>query len=305
LVKVDYIGICGTDKAIYKGTYRPKKMPIILGHEFTGIITDISDDLEKDLMGRRIVSEINITCGSCWFCTNGLKNHCIRRETLGISRDGALAEYIVLPAENIYTVDLDPLDAVFVEPLASILEMINITPPKHGSNIAVIGSGTIASLALQVLRYYYPNQLVTVVRGDSPKKKFIERYSDTVVSIDDVDRYTMENTIEGRGFDYVVEASGSIDGFSIASKIVRPRGTIAVKSTHGSDVTIDLTRIVVDEVVISGSRCGPFIPAIKMIEDKTINVRDLISNIYPLDQVDHAFERSLDRSSIKIIVSIP
>jgi len=305
IVKVDRVGICGTDKGFYTGKYAPRKIPIILGHEFTGVIVDVSRGIDGGLVGSRIVSEINITCGSCWYCKNGLRNHCRGREAIGISIDGALSEYIALPLDNIHIVDLDQLSAVFVEPLASVLEIASIYPPRPGSNIAVVGSGTIALLALQVLKYYSPNLVACIVRGDSPKRGLAGKFSDIVIPVEEVHNFIGRSLGDRMGFDYVVEATGSPEGLKTALGIVRPRGVIALKSTLGEYGPINLGRIVVDEVTIVGSRCGPFKPAIRMLRDRYIVVDELVTDIYPLERVREAFERSIERSSIKVVISIP
>lgn len=305
LIKVERAGICGTDKAFYKGTYTPRKLPIILGHEVSGRIVDIgkSTGLDKSLIGRRATTEINLYCGRCWYCRNDLKTHCPYRETIGITIDGAFAEYLVTRHDLIHIVDdLTPTQAAFVEPLASIIEMIELaTPPRYG-NIAVIGVGTIGLLSLGVIsRLFEPRMLVAVARPDSPKRDIaLDMGAHEVVSSDEISDYVLKQTPEGAGFDYVVEASGTTEGLDIAVEIVRPRGVIAVKSTHGIPARVDITKLVVKEVRVIGSRCGPFDKAIKLLRDGLIPVERLVTSEFPLTKGVEAFERSFDRREIKV-----
>lgn len=307
LIKVERSGICGTDKAFYKGTYIPAKMPIILGHEVSGRVVDVggSPDTDKSLIGARVTTEINFYCGKCWYCRNGLPTHCPYRETLGISVDGGFAEYVVSRRDLIHVVDdLTPLQAAFVEPLAAVVEMVELAQPQRNSNIAVIGVGTIGLLALGLLsKLYEPGLLVAVARPGTPKKNIaLDMGAHEVVSEGELAEVVAKNTPEGAGFDYVVEASGTPEGLQIAAEIVRPRGVIAVKSTHGIPTKIDLTKLVVREVSLVGSRCGPFKKAIKLLREKTVRVDRLVTSEFPLSKGVEAFEKSFERGEIKVHV---
>ncbi len=301
-IKVEEVGICGTDKAFYKGSYVPGKLPIIPGHEIAGIVVEVGDGVPKDIIGARVTTEINISCGRCWFCLNGLRTHCPYREVLGITVDGGIAEYVVVPYSNVHVVDeLDPAAAAFVEPLAAVLEAIDLEPPKPGSSIAVVGIGTIGLLFLQVLRYYSPKALVAVARPKSPKAGLAKRLgADDVLTYEGVLDFIKKNTHEGQGFDYVVEATGSSEGLDIAVNIARPRAVVAAKSTHGEPVRFNYTLAVVKELRIICSRCGPFRPAIKMLKDGLVNVRELVTSIYSLKEAEEAFRRSLERDQVKV-----
>jgi len=303
LVKVEAVGICGTDKAFYTGTYKLFRKPIILGHEVCGRVIDVGEDVPRDIIGTKVVTEINISCGKCWFCTHGLKTHCPYREVLGITIDGGMAEYLVTPYVNIHRVSLDPREAVFVEPLAAILQMVKLAPPAPDSVAAVLGSGTIGLLALQVLKLHGLHVIV-ITRENSPKAKYAKLLgADEVLIYSEALEYIKKYTPEGQGFDYVVEATGNPQGLSIALEIVRPRGIIASKSTHGALTTFDYTKMVVKEVQISASRCGPFKPAIKLLEDKRVNVKDLITSEYKFREAKKAFDTSLMRDQVKVILT--
>ncbi|MCD6341217.1 MAG: alcohol dehydrogenase catalytic domain-containing protein [Desulfurococcales archaeon] len=301
-VRVEEVGICGTDKAFYKGSYVPGKLPIIPGHEIAGIVVEVGDGVPKDIVGARVTTEINIWCGKCWFCLNGLKTHCPYREVLGITVDGGMAEYVAVPYSNIHVVsELDPAAAAFVEPLAAVLEAIELEPPSPGSSIAVVGIGTIGLLFLQVLRYYSPKALVAVARPNSPKAELAKRLgADEVLTYEEALDFIKENTHEGQGFDYVVEVTGSPEGLDIAVSIARPRAVVAAKSTHGELVGFNYTLAVVKELRIVCSRCGPFKPAIRMLRDGLVSVRELVTSTYNLREAEEAFRRSLERDQVKV-----
>lgn len=309
LIKVERSGICGTDKAFYKGTYVPGKMPIILGHEVSGRVVDVgrNPNIDKSLIGSRVATEINFHCNKCWYCRNGLPTHCPYRKTLGISVDGSFAEYVVSRYDLVHVVDdLTSLQATFVEPLAAVVEMIELAPPQRDANVAVIGVGTIGLLALGVLsRLYEPRFLVAVARPDTPKKNVaLDMGAHEVLHSEELAEVIARNTPEGAGFDYVVEASGTPEGLQEAVEIVRPRGVVAVKSTHGIPAKIDVTKLVVKEVSLVGSRCGPFKKAIKLLKEKIIQVDKLVTSEFPLSKGVEAFERSFERREIKVHIII-
>ncbi len=194
---------------------------------------------------------------------------------------------------------MEPEIAVFTEPLAAVIEMVKHEPPVPRSNIAVLGSGNIELLSLQVFKQYSPLNIVVVVRKDSPKAKFARKLgADYVVTFDEAMELRKKITPEGGGYDYVVEATGSPEGLSLALELVRPRGIIAAKSTHGAPVSFDYTKMVVKEVKIVSSRCGPFPPAIRLLEKGMVKVKELITSTYPLK---HAIE-ALMRNQVKVIV---
>lgn len=298
-IRVRRVGICGTDKALYKGTYPPRKLPLIPGHEIAGEIIDVgSEDLEG-LIGKRVTTEINVNCGKCWFCRHGMPTHCSQRETLGISLDGGMAEYVVTRADLLHPIDgLSWEEGALVEPLSAVVEMLEMQPITPSANAAVLGIGTIGLLAAQLLSLTTPN-VIAVAREDSPKRRIAEKFVE-VLTFDEALRYMEEKTPDGAGFDYVVEATGSPGGLGMALKLVRPRGVIAAKSTHGSPVTFDYTSMIVKEVRLVGSRCGPFEKAIDLIRSKMVDVESLVTSVHSLKDGVKAFERSFDRKEIKV-----
>ncbi len=301
-IKVLEAGICGTDKAFYKGTYNPGKLPIILGHEFAGVVDAVGEGVDEGLIGKYVTSEINVSCGTCWFCRNGLRTHCPYRKALGIDLDGGIAEYVITPAENIHLVNgLSPTQACMVEPLAAVLEMIKLAPPKPGYRVAVLGAGTIGLLSIQVLRLNSPEYIVAVTRPSSPKSRLARDLgADYVVNVNEVNEFIKEKTPEGLGFDYVVEATGSPEGADLALKVVRPRGIVIGKSTHGIKTSIDYTSLVVKEVTLIGTRCGPFKPAIELIRKGLVRVEPLITSTYSIVNGLEALKASFRRDQVKV-----
>ncbi len=302
LVKVKEAGICGTDKAFYKGTYRPGKLPIIPGHEVAGVVEAVGEGVDESWVGARVTSEINFPCGKCWFCRNGMYTHCPYRRVLGITVDGGFAEYFVAPVEALHRIDgLTWAQGAYVEPLAAVVEMIRMQPPPEGGRVAVIGTGNMGLLSIQVLRLHAPEVLVAITRPGSPKAGMAKELgADIVTDTGGVDAVIKEVTPEGAGFDYVVETTGSPQGLDLAVKLVRPRGVIAAKSTHGAPVSFDYTALVVKEARIVGSRCGPFEPAIRLIREGLVGVDRLITSRFRLEEAPQAMETSLRRDQVKV-----
>lgn len=306
LVRVKEAGICGTDKAFYKGTYRPGKLPIIPGHEVAGVVEEVGEGVDESWLGARVTSEINFPCGKCWFCRNGMYTHCPYRRVLGITVDGGFAEYFIAPVTALHRIDgLTWSQGAYVEPLAAVVEMTLMSPPPAGGRFAVVGTGNMGLLSIQVLRLYSPEVLVAVTRPGSPKAgKAKELGADIVTDTGGVREVMREVTPEGAGFDYVVETTGSPAGLDLAVEIVRPRGVIAAKSTHGAPVSFNYTSLVVKEAKIVGSRCGPFPPAIRLIREGLVKVDPLITSTYRLEDVGEAFRRSFDRDQIKVHIVV-
>lgn len=302
LLKVERVGICGTDKAMYTGTYRLLKAPLIPGHEVSGRVVEVGDGVPRDLVGRRVTTEINVYCGRCWYCRNGMPTHCPYRETIGITRDGGMAEYMVTRHDLVHVVDdLTSVQASFVEPLAAVVEMLEMEYVKPFSRIAVIGVGTIGLLSIQVLRLLNPELIVAVSRPGSPKARLAERLgADMVVDYSELTSIVKTVTPEGQGFDYVVEATGSPMGLDIALEVARPRGVVLLKSTHGAPVSFDQTKAVVKELRLSTSRCGPFDKAITLLRRRLVKVEELVTSEYPLEKGVEAFEKSLERDQVKV-----
>ena len=294
-------GICGTDLAIASKDYQVKA-PLILGHEIFGTVSDAPKG-RSDLLGRRCVTEINVACGECDFCRAGVKSHCRKGEALGIHRNGGFAELVSTPADNVHTVpdSIRDEEAVFIEPLAACVQLMKLGKIEPDSSCAVVGPGRMGLLIVQLLRLNHPRILVAVGH-QGPKLEMAKRFGAETFDVGDVDS-AMDLT-DGAKFDNVIEATGNPGGIDLALKMVKPTGTIHLKSTHGVPATLDVTKVVVDELRIQGSRCGPFDEAIALLDRRAINVGELITNRFPLEECQEAFRVAASKSAIKVIFEI-
>lgn len=289
LIRVRLAGICNTDLELVRGYMQYAG---VLGHEFVGEVLQASDPA---WLGKRVVGDINAACGVCQTCRAGRRTHCPDRTTLGIfRRDGALADLLLLPQANLYEVPAAVPDemAVFVEPLAAaceILEQVHISP---SDSVVVLGDGKLGLLVAAVLRL--SGARLTLV-GRHLQKLAIAAKWGVHVQLGDAE-YREERA------DVVVECSGSPSGFEAARRIVRPRGTLVLKSTYADPLTLDMSALVVDEVTIVGSRCGPFAPALRLLEGGWVDPRPLISAEYSLDQGEEALRFAASPGVLKVLV---
>ena len=304
LIRVKSVGICGTDIAIYKGTYK-KNLPLILGHEFSGVVEEVGENVKNVSVGDRVTREINISCGSCYYCSHGMPTHCLNRKAIGISTDGAMAEYVKVPARNVHRLpdQIDFDDGTFVEPLAAAIETFIMSPIKENSCVVIYGSGKMGLLIAQVAKVYGAEKTIVIDKVDWKLK--LAKQLGVDVTINSQNENVKARVLEecnGVGADIVVEVTGSPSVFSKCFDIVKARGTIALKSTHGVNTPINITDIVVRELKIQGSRCGPFEPAIELLSSGEIKVKPLISKIFPIDETDEAFKAAMSPDTIKVII---
>jgi len=286
IVRVRMAGICGTDLELAKGYMGYRGIP---GHEFVGEITETENPA---LRGRRVVGEINAACGACRACAEGLARHCPNRTVLGIlGRDGAFAEYLRLPERNLIPLPDSISDevAVFVEPLAAayeIFEQIKI-PRNHG--VLVLGDGRLGALVAMTLK---AEGYDVVVGGHHPEKA--KRLGMDIHH---------EKDLNDR-FDIVVDCTGSSGGFTRALELVRPRGTIILKSTAAASAELNLAPVVINEITVLGSRCGRFAPALSALESRKIDPRPLISATFPLDDGLQAIDEARKSSNFKVLLKV-
>lgn len=292
LVRVRLAGICSTDLELVKGYYPYTGIP---GHEFVGEIVRSPDQPERE--GDRVVGEINAACGACGACLAGRPRHCAQRTVLGIvNRNGAFADYVCLPNQNLIPVPETVSDdaAVFTEPLAAaleILEQVNILPTDR---VLVLGAGRLGQMIAQTLALTGCRLLVAA--RHEKQKQLLESHRISWIE---------EKKIPERWFDIVVEATGAPDGFLQARRAVRPAGTIVLKSTYKGDVQVDFSSLVVDEITLVGSRCGPFEPALRLLENKRIEPTGLIEKRYLLEDALNAFEHAAQSGALKILFQMP
>ncbi|MGQ9722523.1 MAG: MDR/zinc-dependent alcohol dehydrogenase-like family protein [Candidatus Jordarchaeum sp.] len=290
LVKPSVVGVCKTDLELVEGYMGFSGVP---GHEFVGVVEESSDE---KFLGKRIVGEINFACGSCEYCVMGRQRHCPNRSVLGIQNaGGAFAEYVTLPQENVHTVPKWVSDdqAVFVEPLAASLEILMQTHIKPTWKVYVLGDGKLGLLVSQVLRLTGCD-LVLVGKHEN-KLRIAERQG--------VKTTTLGNLPENKA-DLVIECTGNPNGYNLAKRLVRSAGTIVAKSTYHQNLELNWSEIVVDEINIIGSRCGPFEPAIRLLEQGLIDTESLITAKYPFKDILKAFEHARDSEAIKILVEM-
>lgn len=265
LIKILLANICSTDREILKG-YRPDFRGI-MGHEFVG---KVIESPESSLVGEIVVGELNEGCGQCIYCKSGREKHCLNRKVIGMSKDGCFAEYMTLATHLIHPVpkELPPEQAVFTEPLAAALEILKQVHIDPSLNAAIIGDGRLAYMIAQVMAL--TGISLTVVGKHEEKLKQFRPYADTIMLSDYYEDGGIRPLTAEECFEYVIEASGNESGFSLAMNIVRKMGTIILKSTYSGKSNIDLSLIPVNEITIAGSRCGPFEPAIKLLNEKKV-----------------------------------
>jgi threonine dehydrogenase-like Zn-dependent dehydrogenase len=286
LVHVTLAGVCGTDLELVRGYYPYTGIP---GHEFVGVVESCESD--PTLVGRRVVGEINAACGRCPTCRAGRPTHCPDRSVLGIlGRDGAFADHLRLPAANLHPVPdgVDDDAAVFVEPLAAaarIVEQVTIGPTDR---VLVVGAGRLGLLVAMVLART-GCQLEVVAR---------HRISRQILAASRI--ATVEDAgVTASAFDVAVEASGAPGGFDLARSAVRPRGTLVLKSTYAERLTLDISRIVVDELTLVASRCGSFAEALRLLAAGEVDPRPLIRGRLPLERAPEAFEEAARPGALK------
>jgi threonine dehydrogenase-like Zn-dependent dehydrogenase len=298
LVRVRLAGICNTDLELIRGYY---PYAGVLGHEFVGVVEQAPPGHDS-LVGKRVVGEINAVCGACAACEAGRPTHCENRTVLGIvDRGGAFAEYLTLPAENLHVVpDSLPDDAaVFTEPLAAALQIQEQVRIEPNDRILVVGDGKLGQLIARTLRL--TGGYLCVAGRHADKLAMLRRLGIDIVEVAGGEH--PDNAAVGlRGFDVVVECSGSPEGFDLARLAVRPRGALVMKSTYADRLSIDISSLVVDEVTLVGSRCGPFAPALELIDSGQVDVEDLIVDSYPLSAGVAAFDHARRRGTLKILL---
>lgn len=291
LVRVRLAGICATDLEMAHGYYPFTGIP---GHEFVGEVVDAPQN--NAWIGQRVVGEINITCGECPACRGGRPTHCERRLVLGIrDHPGVFAEYFTLPLVNLHRVPASIPDdaAVFTEPLAAALEIQQQVQVHPGDHVLVVGAGRLGQLVAQTLALT-GCELHVVARHAYQQELLSGRGIMTLG----------EGEVALRQWDLVVEATGSPAGFDLARQAVHPRGTLVLKSTYKGDAQVNLSSLVVDEICLIGSRCGPFPPALRLLESRLVDPTPLIMERYPLSEALRAMERAAQPGMLKVLLGI-
>jgi threonine dehydrogenase-like Zn-dependent dehydrogenase len=289
LIKVLKTGICSTDLELIKGYM---DFEGVLGHEFVGRIVEAS---EKGWVGKRVVGEINISCRTCKVCQRDDPKHCPSRQVLGIhKKDGVFAEYVTLPLVNLHVLpsEISDMEAVFVEPLAAALETLKQIHISRENEVLVLGDGKLGLLIAQVMQTQTPHVFCV---GHHPRKLTL------------LQKKGIQTFLEGQKwdqmFDVIVEATGNPKGLSEALCWIKPRGRIVVKSTFHGESKLNLSRMVVDEIRLIGSRCGPFGKALEFLKKRLIDVIELVDADFPLEEAQEAFEQAKKPETMKILLT--
>ncbi|MDJ0845877.1 MDR/zinc-dependent alcohol dehydrogenase-like family protein [Crocosphaera sp.] len=289
LVKVLQAGICNTDLELLRGYYPYQG---VLGHEFVGVV----EQGPSHLIHKRVVGEINAVCGHCRFCQGGSPTHCENRTVLGIvNRNGAFADYLTLPINNLHPVpdNVSSDVATFTEPLAAALEIQQQVDIDANQRVLLVGDGKLGQLVAQTLALTGCDLWVI---GRHPEKlaNLAARGIKT----------GLETDVNERSFDIAVDCTGNPQGFDLARRSLCPRGILVLKSTYAGKLTLDASALVVDEITVIGSRCGPFAPALKLLEQEQVDVQPLIQGRYPLEQGLQAFAAAQKRGVLKVLLKM-
>lgn len=285
-------GVCGTDLALLDGYYPFVGIP---GHEFVGRVVDCP--LNPQWIGKRVVGDINASCGQCETCLTGNESHCARRTVLGIvGRNGVFAESFALPLRNLYPVPAGVSDeaAVFAEPLAAACEILEQVTLGAGRRVLLIGAGRLGQLVARVLACTGCD--LAVLAKYENQRNSLERLGIGCISMEDAGQ---------RLWDVVVEATGNPDGLRAALGAVRPRGTIILKSTYRGQISLDMSSIVVDEITLVGSRCGPIKRALELLEGGIVDPRDLIAGTFSLEHGAEALGQAALPGMMKMLILGP
>jgi threonine dehydrogenase-like Zn-dependent dehydrogenase len=322
LIKVRLAGICNTDVEILRGYHDFRGIP---GHEFVGEVISVSDggkptpaikQQQSRWVGRRVTGDINVSCAAygynpvCEFCLRGLKTHCTRRTVLGIvNHDGAFAEYLALPIENLHETPNTVPDeqSVFVEPLAAACEILDQIDVKQFAAAAVLGDGKLAQLIARVLKTEIPRVVmygkheaklgIVNAIGDGTERKRAARIETKKIAGTDADLKKVKET-----FALVVEATGSPTGLALAQQVTEPRGTLVLKSTFHGATPVEIWPIVVKEITVIGSRCGPFPKAIRLLRETKVDPRPLITRTFPLSEAPEAIAYAQQKDVMKVLL---
>jgi len=287
LIKVHLAGVCSTDLQIFNGYMGFKGVP---GHEFVGSVVEGP----SEFVGKRVVGEINFGCGQCDACRRDLSRHCPNRSVMGIvNADGAFADYLSVPVENLHLVsdNISDEEAVFTEPLAAAFEILTQIQLDPGDDVLVLGAGKLGNLCAQVLRL--TGAKITALGKHADKLALIKKAGVRTILLSDW---------QAKLFDVVVEATGSASGFELALSAVRPRGTLVLKSTIAGNHQTSLAPVVINEINVIGSRCGPFSDALAALAVKQIAVTPLIEKVYSLDDGVAAMTHAARPGARKILL---
>jgi 2-desacetyl-2-hydroxyethyl bacteriochlorophyllide A dehydrogenase len=305
LIKVAFCGVCGTDRHIYEGK-ASSSIPVILGHEYAGIIVEKSDSDSKLNIGDKVAIDPNIYCGHCDYCRKGMVNFCENLKALGVTMNGGFAEYSIVPVSQAYLLpsDFDLSIAAFSEPLSCCLRGIEQADIKPGNTVVIIGGGSIGLLMVQLVRNSGAS-IIILVEPDSFKQKLgIELGSDFSISPYDEKLFEEINELTNSQVDIVIECVGDKDTVDNAIKIVGKEGKVIIFGLAPKDqsITLNLQYLFQKEVKIFSSFLNPFTfkPAVQLLVNKKISVKKLLTKQIYLKDIKSIFSDKNISGSIKV-----
>lgn len=297
VIGVETAGVCGTDLALFSGDY-PVPLPLICGHEFVGKVKSVGEGVDKRWLGRRVTAEINNTCKAynrsplCSACHRGMPGHCLKRTVTGIiNHDGAFAEEVAVAGGTLHEIPdgMESATATLTEPLAAALQTFEMSPVTGEETVVVMGPGRLGILIV-IVAALKGCRVIAVSRSEAKRRRSLDFGAMQALSPDQAEGIVKEIT-DGLGADIVVDATGHPDSITQAMALVRPRGTLSVKTTCGLPAQgLDMTKLVVDEIRLQGSRCGPFGPALKILQEHQEKLKTLITSTRPLSETQQALE---------------
>mgnify|MGYP006087864761 CR=1 FL=1 len=311
IISPEVVGICGTDLALYSGDYQIP-LPITPGHEFVGKVIEIGKGVDKSWLDKRVVGEINNTCIAynwtplCRACRIGLPNHCVKRTVTGIiNHNGAFAEQLSVPVGTLHEIPktLSSPVAVLIEPLAAALQTFDLSPVKPNDTVVVVGCGRLGILIICAAILKGINT-IAISRSEEKRHRAINFGAKQAIHPNEAEKEIKSQT-GGLGADLVVDCTGNSEGLALALELVRPRGSVAVKTTCGLPAKgINTTQIAVDEICIQGSRCGRFFPAIEILEKHQKQLSNLITSVIPFTEIESAFQAAKTESKVLLDIGL-
>jgi len=291
LLQIRLAGICGTDLALLNGYAGFNGIP---GHEFVAEVVDTGAGVDESLKGRRVVAEINQWCGECDQCARKHYSHCLNRRVIGIrDHQGCFAEYLIVKASSLHVIpdSVNDRQAIFIEPLAAAFRIVEQLQSHHYQDVMLVGAGRLGQLIARVM-VLQKKQLSVLVRHERQRQLLQEL---PLTCID-------ESMVKAQTVDVAIDASGHHSGLMLALDAVRPRGICVMKSSYPEPMSIDLTKLVIDEVELIGSRCGPFPRAIEALDSGLIETESLIDRTYSIDDYQAAFALAQQKGSMKVLI---
>lgn len=310
IIDVKAVGICGTDLKMYQGMYFNHKTPIVLGHEFSGVISSIGDNVKGMSLGQKVTARPAVSfCGRCHRCIEGKPNLCKYKNRLGFEQNGAFAEYVKVKQDQVFILpnEVDLLSGSMVEPMAVVLHAIRDIKVKPSDVVHIIGPGSIGLLALLLNKANGAKVSISGLSNDREKLSLARNLGADLVTEDDTeDTYEllMDKT-EGKGADVILECSGTEAGVDKGLELCKAGGQYVQIGTWSKPINIDFMKIAYKEIKVSGSYSHTtidWLDSIKILQEKKIDITPLIQGVYSLNEWQRAFNKAENRGLAKIIL---